>query len=115
MRTLLVALTLLLLGEFPAASAQNVAQRYHAGIARIEVPAEVPFTALVWYPTDATEGSWHVGSYSLPARQDAAVSDGKFPNVLLAHGGGSSGGGPLVLSELSAFLARSGFVVVAPF
>jgi len=115
MRTLLVALTLLLFGQLPAAHAQNVTQPYHAGIARIEVPAEVPFTALVWYPTDAGEGSWQVGARALPATHDAALADGRFPVVLLAHGAGSSGGSPLVLSELSAFLARSGFVVVAPF
>jgi predicted dienelactone hydrolase len=115
MRTLLVALTFLLFGQIPAACAQNVAQPYHAGISRIEVPAEVPFTALIWYPTDAGEGSWQVGVRALPATHDAALADGKFPVVLLAHGGGSSGGSPLVLSELSAFLARSGYVVVAPF
>jgi predicted dienelactone hydrolase len=35
--------------------------------------------------------------------------------VLLSHGGGLTGGTPLILRELSADLARQGFIVVAPF
>jgi predicted dienelactone hydrolase len=35
--------------------------------------------------------------------------------VLLSHGGGRTGGSPLVLLERAANLARQGFVVIAPF
>lgn len=70
---------------------------------------------LVWYPTQAEEVSWRMGPFPMPASRDGPVADGAFPLVLLSHGGGPGGGSPLVLREISAYLARQGFIVVAPF
>ncbi|MBF9265531.1 alpha/beta hydrolase family protein [Paracidovorax cattleyae] len=100
--------------EVPA-NANGQPQPHHAGIARIEVSADIPFEALVWYPTDAAERSWQIGPFPIPATRNAGVADGKFPVVLLSHGGGPGGGTPLVLRQVSAHLARQGYVVIAPF
>jgi len=107
-------LVLVLLFATPISAAQAGDESFHAGIARIAISAAVPFDALVWYPTEAEAASWQVGPFLLPANHGAPVADGQFPIVLLSHGGGTSGGTPLILSELSAALARRGFVVVAP-
>jgi predicted dienelactone hydrolase len=61
------------------------------------------------------EQPWQVGPFAIPASQNAAIAPGRFPVVLLSHGGGKSGGSPLLLRDLSANLARHGFIVVAPF
>lgn len=99
----------------PAFDAPGLAETFHAGIVRIPILADVPFDTLVWYPTQAYEKPWRVDSFSVPASHDAPVAAGHFPIVLLSHGGGATGGSPLLLRELSASLARQGFIVVAPF
>ena len=88
---------------------------YHAGVIRLTVPARLPFDTLVWYPTQAPETPWQAGPFSIPATRDAPFAAGRFPVVLMSHGGGLTGGSPLVLRDLSASLARAGFVVIAPF
>ena len=113
MRVLFAVFTFLLVVALSTAFAQS--QPHRAGIARIEVPTVIPFEALIWYPTDVADGSWQAGPFPIPATHNAAVADGKFPVVLLSHGGGLGGGSPLVLREISAYLARQGYVVVAPF
>lgn len=113
MRQLLLALMLLLF--IPVSNAKTSMDSFHAGIARVTVSARVPFDVLVWYPTQAEEIPWQMGPFPIPASHDAAVAAGRFPIVLLSHGGGVTGGSPLVLRELSSDLARQGFVVVAPF
>lgn len=113
MRVLLAMFTFLLVAASSAAFAQS--QPHQAGIARIEVAADIPFEALIWYPADVADGSWQVGPFPIPATHNAAVADGKFPVILLSHGGGRGGGSPLLLREFSAYLARQGYFVVAPF
>ena len=51
----------------------------------------------------------------LPATHDAAVGQGRYPIILLSHGGGKNGGSPMILGDISAALARAGFIVIAPF
>lgn len=87
---------------------------FHAGIVRIAVPAEQPFDTFVWYPTQNDEIPWKAGPFTISARLKAEVATGPFPVIMLSHGGGSSCGSPLILGDLSAYLARNGFVVVAP-
>jgi predicted dienelactone hydrolase len=106
-------LALALLVPLSAALAQPGA--HHAGIVRITVASALPFDALVWYPTDDDDVAWKTGPFVLPATHDAAVAPGLFPIVLLSHGGGNSGGSPMVLGDISAALARNGFIVIAPF
>ena len=112
MRLLFIALALLLV--MPA-SARGEDEPFHAGVARIAVAADVPFDALIWYPAEVAGPPWQVGPFLLPASHGAKLAAGVFPILLLSHGGGESGGSPLILSGLSAALARHGFVVVAPF
>jgi predicted dienelactone hydrolase len=110
MRLLFIALALLL--AMPAA-ARSEDGPFQAGVVRIA--ADVPFEALIWYPTEAEGPPWQVGPFLLPASHGAKLAAGLFPILLLSHGGGESGGSPLILSGLSAALARHGFIVVAPF
>nr|WP_198981857.1 dienelactone hydrolase [Herbaspirillum sp. ASV7] len=88
----------------------------HAGVTRVAVTAESGSSeVLVWYPTETAEVPWQAGPFMIPASRNTEVAEGKFPVILLSHGGGPTGGTPLILLELSAALARHGFVVVAPF
>jgi predicted dienelactone hydrolase len=118
MRALFLAAALLL--ACPISMAFGETEPFHAGIARLSIDADVPldvrpFDILVWYPTEAAEAPWQAGPFPIPASHDAEIAPGRFPLVLLSHGGSVKGGNPLVLRELSADLARQGFVVVAPF
>nr|WP_294544647.1 hypothetical protein [uncultured Rhodopila sp.] len=75
---------------------------FHAGVVRLPIGGEKPFGALVWYPTAAPEGLWRTGPFAIPASRDAAIASGRFPVVLLSHGGGPGWGSPLILTELSS-------------
>jgi len=90
---------------------------FHAGVARPAVTGTggSPFETLVWYPTEAKEVAWQAGPFTMYATRNAAIAGGRFPVVLLSHGGGLSGGSPLILREISVALARHGFIVIAPF
>jgi predicted dienelactone hydrolase len=88
---------------------------FHVGVARPSITGEVPFEMLVWYPTETDEVAWQAGPFTMPATRNAAMAPGRFPIVLLSHGGGLGGGTPLILREISVALARRGFVVIAPF
>lgn len=113
MRALRLTIALLSICFCSIASAQTSTS--NAGIARIAIQAREPFDTLVWYPTQAEEASSQIGPFTIPANHNAAVAPGQFPVVLLSHGGGQTGGSPLLLSGLSARLAREGFIVVAPY
>lgn len=112
MRTLY--LTVLLLLSIVSASVAETTT-FHVGIARITIAARTPFDALIWYPTQAEAHPWQIGPFPIPATRDAPFAAGPFPVVLLSHGGGPTGGSPLVLRDRAANLARQGFVVIAPF
>ncbi|CCV15914.1 alpha/beta fold hydrolase [Mesorhizobium sp. STM 4661] len=112
MRALSFIVSFLIVFSVSMAWAQPVP--FHAGIARISVPAEEPFDTFVWYPTRAEEVPWQAGPFTVSASRNAAIADGEFPVLLLSHGGGRTGGGPLVLRGLAAYLARQGFIVVSP-
>ena len=113
MRALVLLTTMLLVASVSGAWADT--KPFHAGISRISVTGDPGFDVLVWYPTQAEEAPWQMADYPIPATRNTPIAPGPFPIVLLAHGGGLGGGKPYVLSELSADLARHGFVVVAPF
>jgi len=112
MRALFFTFALLIASSLSMAWAQPV--RFHAGIARISVSAVEPFDMFVWYPAHEEEVPWQAGPFSVPASRNAAIADGQFPILLLSHGGGRTGGSPLVLRGLAAYLARQGFIVVSP-
>lgn len=112
MRVLILALTILLTCFVSVVWARPLP--FHAGVARITVSADEPFDVFVWYPTQAEEVAWQVGPFPIRATRDAAVANGAFPVLLMSHGGGKTGGSPLLLRDLSISLARQGFIVVAP-
>lgn len=107
-----LAAFLLVVGAFGALADEA---RFHAGVMRATIAGDPPFDSLYWYPTSVDESPWHAGPFTMPATRNAPAAEGKFPLLLLSHGGGLSGGTPLLLRELAANLARRGFVVVAPF
>jgi predicted dienelactone hydrolase len=109
LRVRALAVALLVLAPL-AARAQS-----QAGIVRMTVRAAPSFDVLVWYPTDDDFVPWQMGPFTVSATHDAAVGAGRYPIVLLSHGGGKGGGSPMILGDISAALARAGFVVIAPF
>lgn len=113
MRTFCLIAVLLIMGMPLTVNAET--PTFHAGVARPSITGEAPFEMLVWYPTEADEVAWQAGPFTMPATRNAAVAPGRFPIVLLSHGGGLGGGTPLILREISVALARRGFVVIAPF
>ena len=113
MRALCLIAVLLLFGVPSLAGAE--APGFRAGVARPSAAGEAAFEMLVWYPTEAEEVPWQAGPFPMPATRDAAVAPGRFPVLLLSHGGGRGGGTPLILREISVALARRGYLVIAPF
>ena len=117
MRAIFVFVAISCLCFATPAAAQITA--FHAGIARLAVPtqaeAQPPFDTLVWYPAPVEETPWQIGPFTITASQNTAIATGQFPVILLSHGGGRTGGNPYLLGDLSARLARAGFIVVAPF
>ncbi len=113
MRSVFLVLALLVAG---ISSAFAAPQPFHAGIVRITVQDTVPFTTLIAYPTDAAEAPFQAGPFTITGSRDAAIaSAGPFPVVLFSHGNGRNGGTSLIHRDLITFLAREGFIVVAPF
>jgi predicted dienelactone hydrolase len=91
-------------------------QSFRGGATRITVQDTEPFDALIAYPTEAAEGSFENGPFTLAASRDSPVAAGApFPIVLFSHGSGRGPGTPLVHRDLLLHLARDGFIVVAPF
>ncbi|MEM8535280.1 MAG: dienelactone hydrolase [Chloroflexota bacterium] len=90
-----------------------------AGLRTLEVATpgrEAPISVSLWYP--ASEG----GSVStlggnnvfegVPVQQDAAIAEGEFPVVLLAHGGLRAA--PNLSSWIASYLATRDFIVAVP-
>lgn len=98
----------------PAAAEDDV------GVRQIVAPSKERGSNLevtVWYPARSGgeqvvlgESVFFVGT---PAMSDAAISNGKFPLILLSHGAGIAGN-PQAVSWIATPLARQGFVVAAP-
>ncbi|MBA8879689.1 alpha/beta hydrolase family protein [Phyllobacterium myrsinacearum] len=87
---------------------------FRAGVTRVTISANNSSDTWIWYPTEAEEVAWHSGPFPIEASRDAPVAAGPFPVVLISHGGGKTGGTPLLLRDLSISLARHGFIVIAP-
>ncbi|MFV0348899.1 MAG: alpha/beta hydrolase family protein, partial [Halodesulfovibrio sp.] len=65
----------------------------------------------VWYPTIRPERSVFLEPYTISAAREGMPEEGKFPVILLSHASAESG---LSHHDTAEFLARKGFVVVAP-
>ncbi len=69
------------------------------------------FPAVVQYPTHTAASGVQIGPYHFDAERDAPVADGRFPLVLISHGGGGS---HLLYRSIATHLAQHGYIVVAP-
>lgn len=113
MRLVIATSIIFILGITQSVRAQE--PPYPAGISRLDMKAGDAFNILVWYPASKKGAPWRIGPFPISAAKDAPLAEGRFPVVLLSHGGGRSGGSPLILRDLSSSLARNGFIVIAPF
>jgi predicted dienelactone hydrolase len=87
---------------------------FHAGCRETELTDEqtgdkIPL--LVFYPTREIETPRSFNLYALEAAWDAPIEPGRYPLAVISHG---SGGSPLTLRTLAQFLARNGWLVLAP-
>ncbi|MFH1804800.1 MAG: hypothetical protein ABID63_07930 [Pseudomonadota bacterium] len=84
---------------------------YHAGF-RDRLLDRDPFLLAVWYPAQANETPVrHMGVASMAARNAPVAAGGPFPLVVFSHG---SEGHRFNQFWLAEYLARRGFIVIAP-
>lgn len=90
-----------------------------AGFRTLEVASpgrDAPISVNLWYPPGEGGSRNVVGGNKVftgvPVVQDAAIADGEFPLVLLAHGGLRAA--PQMSAWVAAYLALHGFIVAAP-
>lgn len=69
------------------------------------------FPAVVQYPAAHAGPDTQIGPYTFASTRDAAPAEGRFPLVIISHGGGGS---HLLYRTIATHLAANGFVVVAP-
>jgi predicted dienelactone hydrolase len=69
------------------------------------------FPAVVQYPAAHAGPDTQMGPYTFASTRDAAPAEGRFPLVIISHGGGGS---HLLYRTIATHLAANGFVVVAP-
>lgn len=79
------------------------------------VPArQKPIKAMAWYPTAERGASTLIGDNAVfagtPAQIDAPAKNGRYPMILIAHGGFRSA--PNAASWLASRLAQKGFIAV---
>lgn len=89
-------------------------QSFYAGCQFVDIEDQANEHALpllIMYPTYKEEQVEKIGPYTISAAQDAPLSNGSFPLVILSHGDGST---PLVYRTIAQFLARNGFIVGIP-
>lgn len=87
-------------------------QNKYAGIAKIailEKSRNITFPAFVMYPTTIKSKIQNIGPFSVKATNDAEIKEGKYPLVVISHGGGGNFLGYLTIVQ---FLAEQGFIVV---
>ncbi|TJZ36525.1 alpha/beta hydrolase [Priestia megaterium] len=89
-------------------------QAFYAGCQFVDIEDhehENVLPLLVMYPTYQEEQVEKMGPYTISAAQNAPLSDGSFPLVIISHGDGST---PLAYRTIAQFLARNGFIVGIP-
>ena len=111
----ILALIVALLSVVSSPAARGESPPYQAGVGLVQGTADAPIDAMVRYPTLEVERTTTPNSNPQSPAAAPAPAEGRFPVVLLSHGGGTTGGSPRSLGGLSVALARQGFIVVAPF
>lgn len=89
-------------------------QSFYAGCQFVDIEDQANEHALpllIMYPTYKEEQVEKIGPYTISAAQDAPLSNGSFPLVIISHGDGST---PLAYRTIAQFLARNGFIVGIP-
>lgn len=89
-------------------------QSFYAGCQFVDIEDQANEHALpllIMYPTYKEEQVEKMGPYTISAAQDAPLSNGSFPLVIISHGDGST---PLAYRTIAQFLARNGFIVGIP-
>jgi predicted dienelactone hydrolase len=92
---------------------EDVRPAWDAGVklAAFEDPLdEGPMEGAIFYPTAAPAGAAEVGIWTLDARPEAPLANGRFPLILLSH---DYGGNRFSHNDSATYLARRGFIVVA--
>jgi len=99
---------------------QVSAAAYEAGVQRIVVSSDergIDLDVTVWYPASSGGEPVVLGENvffeGTEAMQDAPISAGQFPLILLSHGAGL-GGRAEAMSWIAKPLAEAGFIVAAP-
>lgn len=69
-----------------------------------------PMSAAVFFPSPTPSQITSIGPYEVAASQNAAISKGSYPLIILSHGNMGSMWGH---HDLATALARSGYIVVA--
>ncbi|MEI2393337.1 alpha/beta hydrolase, partial [Priestia megaterium] len=83
-------------------------QSFYAGCQFVDIEDQANEHALpllIMYPTYKEEQVEKIGPYTISAAQDAPLSNGSFPLVIISHGDGST---PFVYRTIAQFLARNG-------
>lgn len=107
-RTLLNRSALAAASLLPLAS-QAYAQ--HAGYRTFTVPAEVPVTVALFYPTAVVARPFAMGPWQPLVAPGAAAAEGSFKGlILISHG---TGGAELNHHNIATRLARDGYLVAA--
>ena len=87
---------------------------YAAGSKTIRVHDEandINFETWLLYPSTDQSQDIKIGPYSIRACQDGKIAGGKFPLVVISHGGGGS---HLLYRVVAQHLAQNGYVVAMP-
>jgi predicted dienelactone hydrolase len=107
------------LAAFAAASVPHADAADRIGVRHIAVPAPergAPIDVAVWYPAASGGTPVLIGDNAVfegvGAYQDAPILEGRFPIVLLSHGGLRAA--PELDGWIASRLAAQGFVVAAP-
>jgi predicted dienelactone hydrolase len=72
---------------------------------------DINFQTWLLYPSLENSQNIKVGPYSINASQDSDISKGKFPLVVISHGGGGS---HLLYRIVALYLAENGYIVAMP-
>ncbi|TPM30814.1 alpha/beta fold hydrolase [Mesorhizobium sp. B2-3-4] len=114
-RTMLCAVIASTLAPQHQAHAGDAAGVRHVAAPSMERGGDLDVT--VWYPAEPGGVTVTLGDSELftgtAAAQNAPISQGRFPLILLSHGAGLAGT-PQAMSWIATPLARQGFIVAAP-
>lgn len=87
---------------------------YFAGSQRIRIKDEsdhIDFETWLLYPSTDESQNLKIGPYNIYASPDGKIAKGRFPLVIISHGGGGS---HLLYRVVAQHLAQNGYIVAMP-